>query len=905
MNSKTAYILFFFSTIFLCNCYSVLAQTVDTVKEGEGKPFRLKTPSKKPEMLILDSATYSNGSSTLTSKPKKKSDIDSTVTYSAKDTCVFELKTKKMRLSGNSKLLMKDQNLNAEFIELKFRDALLEAEGRRDSNNKIIGFPKFSEKGVEYVGEKIKYNFRSKKGTITMGETKLSEGFYYGAKIKRVSETEMFVKDGCYTTCDAPHPHFYFSSPTMKVLPQDRIFIDPIVFYVQDMPLFMIPLGIFFPAKTGRQSGIIIPAFSFSNQRGTVLKDFGLYLALSDYYDTKFTGDFYSKGGYLFTNHTQWRYQDILNGSISLKYGKTRFDPDKNYDVNYEFSLFQRHDLSPSERYDININFQSTNFSQNTSFNMFERFKQRASSRASFSKSFDNGMTASISFDREQDLLKKDYSQTLPNISLSLPNAYPLKSIAPISGPMSWLRDISFSYSLNASRSNSLATEIKQRPKTINDTTTIVDTNYVSTWRGSISHNPSLSISPKLGYFTITPSISFGARNYFRKLNRNIDKADSITYIDKTENGFYTEYYYNFGVSAMTRLYGIVKPKIFGINALRHTITPTISYNFYPDLSGDKYGMFSKYYDYKTGNYVKYSKYLLDGGGVSTIEQQSISYGINNNFEAKVREKESDTSDSNVNLLTWDINGNINLKADSLKCSNVSMSFRIPPIAGLNLNSSANFTLYDQVRVYDSSYQSFNYRTINRFLLESGKMPIRLTNLNLSLSTSFGSSGIQRQSRSEDEDYEEGRRRKDTSKSGQELGERFRQRIEYQEEKIDLFGDNSPGYSNISIPWNISFDLQYQYDLAMLDKKNETIILRSSMTLKLTPTWSFDISAQYNFVDKELLAPSVNIRKDFHCWELLVNWYPIGYNAGFYLRFGIKSPQLKDLQIEKRSSALY
>jgi len=73
-------------------------------------------------------------------------------------------------------------------------------------------------KARNFTAKFIRYNFKTQKGTIELGETQLSEGFYFGKQVKRVSPTELNVKDGFYTTCDDPQPHYYFGSPKMKSL---------------------------------------------------------------------------------------------------------------------------------------------------------------------------------------------------------------------------------------------------------------------------------------------------------------------------------------------------------------------------------------------------------------------------------------------------------------------------------------------------------------------------------------------------------------------------------------------------------------------------------------------------------------------------------------------------------------
>jgi len=89
------------------------------------------------------------------------SGIDTTVKYKAKDSISFNVKSKIMRLRGDAKLKYRDQSLEAEKIEIHFTNSMLKSEGVRDSNKKIIGYPKFEDKGENFVGEVINYDFHT------------------------------------------------------------------------------------------------------------------------------------------------------------------------------------------------------------------------------------------------------------------------------------------------------------------------------------------------------------------------------------------------------------------------------------------------------------------------------------------------------------------------------------------------------------------------------------------------------------------------------------------------------------------------------------------------------------------------------------------------------------------------
>ncbi|MCX6153974.1 MAG: putative LPS assembly protein LptD [Candidatus Kapabacteria bacterium] len=866
-------IFLFFNYLFPFSSYGQ-----DSLKSDKST-LRLTTDTSSAIKLSIDDLKKQDSvklisSSTITKK--SKNEMDSTVTFSAKDTIRLRVKNRIMHLSGSSVLKYKDEKLSAEYIDIDFSASALYSYGKIDSNKKLSGFPHFLEKGEEYVGDKISFNFKTKKGVIGLGETKISNGFFFGEKIKRVSEAEFFINKGYYTTCDAPHPHFYFGSPKMKIIANNQIFLDPIIFYVQDMPIFMLPIGLFFPSKSGRQSGITIPSYFFSADRGVKIENFSIYLALSDNYDTQFGFDFFSKGGYIVKNTTRWKFTDEnFGGSTHLEIGRTKNHPDDQLSTNYKIDLDQRHELNPFLSYNANIHFTSDNFYQNTSYNPTERMIQQATSNASVVYQTEFGVGLSGSYQMNQNITTGANSQSLP-ISVTVPIWQPLKNL----NTLDWVKD--FTVSANSSY--------------IWSQTKSVDANSSSSFSKNMSQhisiNPGFSISPRFSYFNISPYFSTNSNFYFRQMTQTYSSTDS-TLRTSYSNGIFPEYNWSTGVNFSTTLYGMLKPGFWGLRAFRHTFRPSFGFSYSPDLSSNP-GFYGRYFNTRDSSWVTYSRYSTDGGGIaSRMLSKSLVYSADNNFELKV--KDNDTLDKNITLLQWHFNGSVNMAADSLKWSDVGMSFNIPTTSWLNMGSSANFTPYQQVmkhRAYDSAYVP-----INRFLIEDNNGLLRLTNFNLHISTSYSSSNggsVVTTQHGEN----------DTSKQ-QELGERFRERVNYVHHDDDIYGDCSPGYTPFSFPWSVSFDLSYSYSEYIIHSITRTVSLSSHFSMKLTPTWNFSTSANYDFVTKQFISPMISISKDMHCWELGFSWFPIGLNQGFYLKFSARAPQLKDLKLEKRSSVIY
>lgn len=846
----------------------------------------LFSQEKEPQFQIIEDDS-------LQQKSKSNSGLDTIITYSAQDTIVFDIKSKKMRMNGKSVLDFKTQNLKSEKIIIDFEDDLLEAEGDLDSLGNLFGFPIFKEKGEEYVGEKIKYNYKTNKGLIEQGETELDEGFYYGNQIKRVSETEFFIKKGYYTPCNEDDPSLYFGSSKMKMIAQDKIMLDPLVVYLQDMPVFIYPFGLFFSTKSGRRSGLVVPSFDVSDARGVVFQDFGFYWAASDIWDTQILGDYFTKGGYLVKNNTNIKYQDRFNANLDLQYGQTRQNPDDPFETAYSVRSNANLQISPNQKITTNLNFTTQDFNQRTTSNLNDRIQQDIVSNASYSVNFGQWGNISTAFRRNQSIIDGTYVQT-PSLNYSLPN----KKLFRIGD-----QDMILSYGLSANMQETKSISYDER--FIGDSS-LIDTNFNIRSTGSIRHTPSLSINlPKLWQFRIQPQIRGGVNHYLRRTERlYFAENDSVAELDR--RGFFSEYYYSGGVNVATRFYGVSQPDIWGIKAIRHTVEPTVNYSFTPDFSGENFGFYGSYID-SSGRENVYSYFSKDGGGIAPSRQtQNLSYAVNQKWEMKFSQSDS-LEPENLELLNIRYNGAYNIEADSFRFTDPRVSFTTPALKFINFSGNAGLSYYDQIREFDTDVNGdevFNgYRVIDQTRFSNRKFPVRLTNLRLSLSTSISDQGI---SLSQDQIAQDNLFGRDsTGQMENDLGGRFLRRMNRQEELFDRFGDSSPGFNPISIPWNLTLGLNYTLLNTNPDDPTERINMNANLNFTLANTWLFRLGAQYDFINKELSTPTVAITKDLKCWEMSFNWTPTGPHRRFYFRIGLKASQLRDLQYEKRTSAIY
>jgi len=830
---------------------------------------------------------------------KKNSSIDTIVVYYAKDSASFSLSKKRLRLKGDANIVFGKQKIESEIITIYFDKSEIQSQYGIDSNGKKVGFPKFTDDGNVYVGSDISFNFRTKEGTVSMVETKIGDGYYFGSKIKKVSENEAFIQNGCYTTCDKAHPHFYFGSPEMKVVAKDKIFIDPVILYVEDLPIFILPIGLFFPSKGGRQSGIIVPSYFFSASRGVILQNLGYYFAVSDYFDTQVNVDFFSKGGSILKSHNRYKIRGIMDGTIHGEYGQTRQNSEDPFLTNWSFGLQHNQTIDPQTNAAVNLQFSSADFFRNVATDINSRVTQNLQSRASLSTTFDNGMALSFNFNRDQNIITKEVTQTLPQVSFTIPQISLLKPLG-LQSETASIKDIQFSYNVN----------------TFYTTRSIlqVDSSFLNTYSSNISHSPSISIiTQKFGFFTLNPFLSMRAQTYFRRGTKSFDTLTN-TVDEVFENGLYNEYNYSFGANVQTTVFGVLNPNLFGVSSIRHVLIPTIGWSFSPKLENN--GAWSSYFNPLTEQNVEYSRFGNDQGGITPrITQQNINYALINRFEMKVQQGDT-LPDKPVELLTVNVNGNYNLAADSLNFSDISISLRTPPIGFLNFTIDSRFTPYNDTEVFNSTGTRVGFRKLNQFLASEGGL-LHAQNVRLQMSASInsetfqgGQSGTTLASSTNNPigSNRVSRTVSDSAENNKEdnLGERFRNRVEYVPENSDIFGEFGNGYTPLSLDWSATTSINYDYNHEFRsDLVRRSVLGIVSFSLKPTVTWSVDGSFSYDFVTGNVITPQINLRKDLHCWDLIFTWTPIGFSQGFYLRFGIKSPQMRDLQLEKRSLPIF
>ena len=132
------------------------------------------------------------------------------------------------------------------------------------------------------------------------------------------------------------------------------------------------------------------------------------------------------------------------------------------------------------------------------------------------------------------------------------------------------------------------------------------------------------------------------------------------------------------------------------IQAIRHTLTPSIGFSYAPDFSDPKYGYYKTRQTDSTGRFTTYSPYAVNAYGVpSSGRSMSMNFSLSQNLEMKVLSKRDTSGVKKIKLIDeLRISGSYNFLADSMGLSNIPVSFRTTLFNNFGINLSLTLDPY-------------------------------------------------------------------------------------------------------------------------------------------------------------------------------------------------------------------
>lgn len=810
-----------------------------------------------------------------------KDTLDAPVHYSASDSIVLDVPNKRIILFSKANVKYKDMDLTADSIEMDNQKNEVVATFRRDSAGNIIGRPKMIQADTKMDADFMRFNTKTQKGITQSTITAQGEMFVQGGTIKKMSPTEYFAARGIITTCNLDTPHFAFRTPRMKMVSQKLAVTGPIHPEFEGVPVpVYLPFG-YFPLSQGRHSGLLPPQFTASDQFGLGLEGLGYYKVLNDYFDVTLRTNIYSYGGWAAFVTPTYRKRYRYNGSMNLAYQSTRI---LSQDAKQEFTTAQTFNISwshtvdsrarPGQTFSANVNAGSSKYNQYVTNNPMRNYQNNLSSSITYSKTWGTRYNLTASANHNQNNTSTLINMNLPNVAFTVNTLYPLQRKEQI-GESKWYEKLGVGLNTNVANQISLYERDFSLSK------------LIDTMQWGAQHNIPIQLSlPSLGPLQVSPGISYQEKWYSRKFTRSWNKVDNK--MDTSiEKGFYTARDISFSLGLSTAIFGMFDK--FGPNsplrAIRHVIRPTFSISYKPDMAKKDY--YTVQTDSTGQNFYRFSHY--EGtifGPFGEGEFGGISFGFDNNLEAKVRSKK-DTTEGGIKKIRlidgFGFNGGYNFLADSFKLSNISLYFRSTLFEKINITAGANL---DPYKVNARGYR------INEYAWKGGRLALgRITSGNVAVSTSF-------QSKPKDD------------KKAKENEDQFNNSNlppmtpEEQMEQLAFARNNPAEFADFNIPWSVNMSFSFNFSRNFKSdysgwetRTNANLSLNGDFNL--TPKWKMGMNTYYDFQTSSIQTLTMFISREMHCWQLSINVTPVGLIRTFNITINPKSGILRDLRVNR------
>ncbi len=817
--------------------------------------------------------------------------------YSARDSTVVDKANEIIYLYGKARVVYQGLELDAEYISYNSKTKVLFARGIKNAKGKYVGRPIFKMDGQgTSLADSIRYNTETGAGNIWEVFTEQEGGFFTGGKAKKQPDDEIHSKGQIFSTCNLPHPHFGIFI-TKGIVTENQIITGPVYLKIEDIPL---PIGLpfaFFPKPNKKSSGVILPNPGEDATRGFFLRDGGYYLGLNDYWDAKILGTIFTRGSYegsLYSNYTK-RYK--YNGSVNFRYSNSRYGVEgtPEYAPKKDFNLMWNHsqnaNAKPGTNFSASVDAGTSSFNENTaggsSYDYSQFTKNTLRSSVSYGKVFGNGINLSIAADGSQETQTKTVSLRLPDLSLSVPTFNPFDSKDRL-GEQKWYQKITVGYSMQAS--NSITTTEDQ----------LFKKEALNNFKNGVNHSIPINMAFNLfNYFNFNTGINYSERWAFQTIEKTYLRVINGGDVWKTDtiSGFRRNGEYSLSMGTSTKIYSTAQFTKFGnFKALRHVMTPQVSFSYRPDFSDVKRGYY-KNAMYEDGSAVldqrglpvKYS--IFEGsvyGGPGSGQNASLSFGLDNTIEAKVANPKdtTGTGEKKIPIIQGlGINGSYNFLATEYKLSNLSFNGRSQFSEKLGINF---FGTLDPYVYRDSINKTTSIRTrnrIDRYTWQEGRLP-RITSFGFSTDYSLNPEALKRRNKNEE-------KLKDELTTGGMTPE--------QSEALAKVSRDPNAFVDFKIPWNFSFGYTFQYNETGLTS-SITNTLNFNGDANITPKWKVQFNSGWDFKASTFSQTSLSIYRDLHCWDMSVSWIPFGAYQFYSVDIKVKASVLQDLKLSKRKN---
>ena len=902
------------------------AVVVDTLLKGQSPKDSKAVDKNIPDTTKMDSlqlAIYHHNkaiddSIRADSMMRARSNgIDAPVRYSAEDSLVYDAESGTAYLYGGSKVDYENMKLTSDKVHMNLDKSTVRATGTADSTEEggIKGKPVFTMGKDEYKSDTMAFNFKSKKGLIKGVYTEQQDGFLSGEVGKRDSSGSIYLQHGRYTTCDKAHPDFYIALSRAKVRPGKDVVFGPAYLVVADVPLpLAIPYG-FFPFSKKYSSGFIMPSYGDESDRGFYLRDGGYYFAISDKWDLKLLGEIYTKGSWGVSAASNYRKRYRYSGSFLFSYQDSKTGdkglPDFAEQESFKIQWNHRQDpkANPYSSLAASVNFATSSYERNNLNSMYNPQTLTQSTRTSsvsWSTGFSSiGLSLSATTNLAQNMRDSSIQITLPDLNISLSRFYPFKR-KHLVGKERWYEKISMSYT--GQLANSISTKEDK----------LLRSNLIKDWKNAFQHTIPVQANFTLfNYINVTPSFNFTDRMYSKKVTRGWDNTLQKEVVRDTTYGFHNVYNWSMNVGASTKLYGFWTPnrKLFGdkIQAIRHVITPQVSFSYSPNFGARRYGYYDSYqYTDASGNVklVEYSPYQDELYSVpGKYKTEMISWDVSNNIEMKIKSDKDTTGYKKISIIDeLGASMSYNAAADYHRWSDLSMRLRLKWWKNYTFSMNAQFATYAYEldangKPYVGNHTEWGYGRLPRFQGMS-------QNFSFTLNPEKLKKWFGRKDDKDDDKVSVDSDGPDTNIESNMDDDLEKGKYAAKKKRGNIAETDDDGYMSFNMPWSLTIG----YGITMRENTagrfntktmrypyKFTQTLNFSGNIRISDGWNINFSSGYDFENHAMSMTTASLSRDLHCFNMSASVVLAPYTS-YNFTFRCNAATLTDaLKYDKRS----
>lgn len=826
---------------------------------------------------------------------KKTNQLEDNVIRKAKGYDALNQKKKEVTLYDEAEIYYNDIELKAGIIILNYEKNEVYAGRIKDSLGNYTQLPYFKQGGNVIEPDSIRFNFKTKKALIWNSRTEQAGLNIKSEVAKRENDSVYYMRNARLTTSkNVDDPEYYILVRKIKFVPKQKVVLGLSNLVIADVPT---PLGIpfgYFPMTEKSTSGFIMPTPGQSNAQGYFLQNGGYYFALSDNYDLAVLGDYYTNGSYGLRAESSYAKRYKFRGNVNFRFEnniqseKGFPDYEKSRQYNIQWSHSQDSKASPNSRFSASVNLGSSQFFRNSVNinNIGAGLNNTLNSSISYNTTIPSvpQVNLALTANHSQNTNSGQVNMTLPTLTANVDRIYPFASEN--ESKKGFIKNINLQYNLSGVNRITTQDSLFLKSEMFDDA--IV----------GMQHSIPISTNFKVfKYFSVQTGANFRETWTLNTVNKQYSNSQNKV-ITTNLNGFDNFRTYDFNASLGTTIYGTFN---FGkdkkIKAIRHIIAPSIGYSYTPNF--DKY--FDSYAIDATGNTMRdYTRFEGGAfGGPTNNMAQMLSIGVTNNFEAKVKDKDSkEDAYKKIKLLNaLNFNTSYNINADSLAWSPMRISTGTQLLKQkMTVNLAATVDPY----AIDNSGSR-----INTFNINNGGSLFRMTSANLTMNYAFSSKDFDGSKPKEDKEDKASRQNKQNGGRSDDLFGRATDLGNNNQSLFDNEDDKdvtqtAKDWYNTKLPWDLNVAYSMTYGNMNRQKEITSHSIMFSGNLELAPRWKVGISSGYDVKQQGITFTQFRFERDLESWRMSFNWVPEGPNAYWGFFIGIKSSVLSDIKWDKR-----